>query len=238
MTKKEHKKPNEENREIPGKETEEALLQEENLKKEAVEINNNKTINDEQLSDTPSQEAIQKEIKSREEELTQARKKTEEYLDHLQRLQAEFDNYRKREEKQRLNLKEKILEDVACDLLPVVDNFDRAITIASKPNTTLDSYHQGMELVFQQFLEKLKKMDVKPMETLGKDFNPHFHEAVMRKPSSDYQEGCVMEVLQKGWLLSEKVIRPAMVVVSAGADCASAENMDTVKEDTELKIDN
>ncbi|MBN2144797.1 MAG: nucleotide exchange factor GrpE [Candidatus Aureabacteria bacterium] len=211
MTKKEHKK--EDHPHHAGKHSQHEK-KEDVLSSTAKESSANMTgeeIKPEQAEETT---LSANEIK---EELDKARKQAREYLDHLQRLQAEFDNYRKREEKQRLLLKEKILEDVACDLLPVVDNFERAMIHANQSNITLESHVNGMELVLKQFLEMLAKMHINPMDdTLGKKFDPHFHEAMMSAPSKDHEEGHVAEVLQKGWMLLEKVIRPAMVVVSSG----------------------
>ena len=142
----------------------------------------------------------------------------DEYLGRLQRLQAEFDNFRRREEKQRLSLKDMVVENVMQEMLPVIDNFERATHASKNENTTLESFVEGMDLVYKQFEGFLTNFDVKRMDVLGEKFNPEVHDAVSKAHSDEYEEDYVSQVLQNGWTLNDKVIRHAMVVVSSGEE--------------------
>lgn len=144
------------------------------------------------------------------------RRKAEQYLNQLQRLQAEFDNFRKREEKLRAGYKDYIAETLLLELLPVVDSFERAMESLDRNETSLESFAAGMKLVFKQFEDFLKRKEVKRMEALGTPFDPAFHDAVSKTPSDRFDEDLVCQVLQNGWTLKDRVLRHAMVVVSAG----------------------
>jgi len=145
------------------------------------------------------------------------KKLADEYLAKLQGLQAEFDNFRKREEKQRLLLKDIITENVVQDILPVIDNFERATHAAKDDNTTLESFVEGINLVYQQFEGFLTNLNIEKMEALGEKFDPEKHDAVSKAANEEYEEDIVSGVLQNGWVLNDKVIRHAMVVVSSGS---------------------
>ncbi|EKD27265.1 MAG: hypothetical protein ACD_79C00777G0001 [uncultured bacterium] len=165
-------------------------------------------------ADTQETAPEQKEPENKDEQ-EKYKKLSETYLNQLQRLQAEFDNYRKREEKNRLGYKDLITENVIVDLLPVIDNFERAIDASKNPNTTLESFVEGIKLVTQQFDNFLSSINVQKMKVLGEKFDPAKHDAVSKMPSVDYEEDFVAQVLQNGWSLNDKVIRHAMVVVSS-----------------------
>ncbi len=151
-----------------------------------------------------------------EDERSDDKKLADEYLAKLQGLQAEFDNFRKREEKQRLLLKDLITENVVQDILPVIDNFERATHAAKDDNTTLESFVEGINLVYQQFEGFLTNLNIERMEALGEKFDPEKHDAVSKSANEEYEEDIVSGVLQNGWVLNDKVIRHAMVVVSSG----------------------
>ena len=151
-----------------------------------------------------------------QEELKNQKDLAAEYLQQMQRLQAEFDNFRKREEKQRMSLKELTIQNVMKDFLPVMDNFERALAAMETPNLTLEAFSEGVKLVFQQMEGFLTRLSVGRIEALGKPFNPNRHDAVAKNFSEQYGEDLIMQVLQNGWLMNDTVIRPAMVVVSGG----------------------
>jgi len=132
--------------------------------------------------------------------------------DRLLRTAAEFDNYRKRMERERRDLSEYAAADVLRDVLPILDNFERALAAPATPET--DAFRKGIELIHKQMLDLLKKRGVKPIEALGADFDPNFHQAVIHEPSADHREGEVMAELQRGYLLGDRLLRPAMVKVA------------------------
>jgi molecular chaperone GrpE len=132
--------------------------------------------------------------------------------DRLLRTAAEFDNYRKRVERERRELAEFAAADVLAELLPIIDNFDRALQAPAGPEG--DAFRKGVELIHRQMLELLRKRGVKPIEALGADFDPKFHEAVVHETSDDHREGEVMQELQRGYTLGDRLLRPAMVKVA------------------------
>ena len=132
--------------------------------------------------------------------------------DRLLRTAAEFDNYRKRMDRERRDLAEYAAADVIKDLLPILDNFERALQAPATLET--DAVRKGIELIHKQMLDLLKKRGVTPIEALGADFDPNFHQAVIHEPSADHREGEVMQELQRGYLLGDRLLRPAMVKVA------------------------
>jgi len=129
------------------------------------------------------------------------------------RLAADFQNYKKRTEKERFERYTEGKKDFASDLLAVLDNFDRAISKEAAEKTD-PLFFEGMEMVLKQFQDVLAKNSVKEIEALGADFDPNMHHAVIMEPSHDFESGKVSDVLQKGYALGEKIIRPAMVKVA------------------------
>ncbi len=139
------------------------------------------------------------------------------YLDQWKRLQAEFDNFRKREDKQKQNLKALAVENTVLEFLSVADNLERAMTASAQENTSVESLVQGIRMVCQQLDTVLKKMNVERLNVLGEVFDPMKHEAVSQGPSLEFEKDRVMQVFQNGWVLNQKIIRPAMVMVSEGS---------------------
>jgi molecular chaperone GrpE len=132
--------------------------------------------------------------------------------DRLLRTAAEFDNYRKRMDRERRDLADYTAADVLKDLLPILDNFERALQAPAAADT--DAFRKGIELIHKQMLDVLKKRGIKPIETLGTDFDPNFHQAVIHEESATHREGEVMEELQRGYLIGDRLLRPAMVKVA------------------------
>ncbi|MGI5901665.1 MAG: nucleotide exchange factor GrpE [Desulfitobacteriia bacterium] len=145
-------------------------------------------------------------------ELEEAKLKAKEYYDHLQRLKAEFDNFRKRTAKEKGEIARYASENIILSLLPILDNFERALESAQN-NQEFDSFCQGVEMIFRQLLKVLEEEGLKPIEAEGKPFDPNLHEAFIREESSE-EENIVLEELQKGYFLKDKVIRPSRVKVS------------------------
>ncbi len=137
----------------------------------------------------------------------------EERFDRLLRLQAEFENYRKRVNKERGEFIQYATEDFICDLLPVIDNFERAIESARRHDNS-KALLQGVEMICKQVQDILVKRGLERIEALGKKFNPQEHEAVMHVESDEHSDNTVIEESLTGYKLKDKIIRPAMVKVS------------------------
>lgn len=126
------------------------------------------------------------------------------------RLMADFQNFKRRTEKEKSDIYAYANEQIALELLEVIDNFERALDHES----TDKAYAEGMELILKQLIEVLKKSGIEEIKTLGEEFDPNFHNAVMMEDNPDFESGKVTEVLQKGYTLNSKVIRPSMVKVN------------------------
>ena len=142
-------------------------------------------------------------------------KQRDDYYDRLLRKQAEFDNYRKRTERERIQLSEAAAADLVTELLPVVDDMERALKADAGGDAT-EAIRRGVELIHKQLLETLRKRGVKPIESLGADFDPHFHQAVAYEPADGRREGEVIEEFSRGYMLGDRLLRPAMVKVAKG----------------------
>ena len=148
------------------------------------------------------------------------------------RIAADFDNFRKRTSKEREELEIQVKCSAINELLPVVDNFERAraqIKPQTEPEMTI---HKSYQSVYKQLVDCLKRIGVSAMRAEGQEFDPNLHEAVMREPTDQYPEGAVMEELVRGYLLGERVLRHAMVKVAA-----AAEPMMASEENTEADVD-
>jgi len=145
-------------------------------------------------------------------ELEQAKAKAEDYYDGMQRLKAEFDNFRRRTQKEKEEIAKYAAERIITSLLPVIDNFERAIDSIDK-NKDFDSFSQGVSLIFRQLYKVLEDEGLKAIEAVGQQFDPNLHEALM-KEESDLGENIVLEEFQKGYYLKDKVIRFSKVKVS------------------------
>ena len=139
----------------------------------------------------------------------------DDYRDRWMRKSAEFDNYRKRVERERREQSDQAVVDLLQELLLVVDDFDRALTVDSGDGDP--AYRKGVELIHGKLHDLLAKYGVRPIEALGADFDPNVHEAVTHEESDQHREGEVMEELQRGYKVGERLLRPAMVKVAKGA---------------------
>lgn len=149
----------------------------------------------------------------------------DEYLESLQRLQAEFANYRKRVMRESEQLTQRASTEVIEDLLPVLDNFERAIKAATAHDEKV--LGEGVELVYNQLRDILTKRGLCEIDAHGQPFDPTQHEAVLCRPSSEHEKGTVMEVLEKGYRVEDKVVRPAKVVVSDGVVVSDSSEKDS-----------
>lgn len=147
-------------------------------------------------------------------EATQLRAQVDELQNKLLRAQADFDNFRRRARQEKEEFAKYASQKLLEQLIPVFDNFERAVS-ASKENQDLDSLSKGIDMIYRQMSQVLEQEGVKPIEAVGQPFNPEYHQAVMQVESEEHDEGIIVEELQKGYMLKEKVIRPSMVKVSS-----------------------
>lgn len=158
-------------------------------------------------------ESLEQEAHALDEELQQAKKESEENYQRLLRAQADFDNFRRRTLKEKEDLAKYASQKLVEQLIPVLDNFERAM--ATKPASgEVESFAKGMDMIFRQLQQVLEQEGLTPMETVGEAFNPEFHQAIMQVESDEYEEGIVVEEVQRGYMLKDRVLRPAMVKVS------------------------
>jgi molecular chaperone GrpE len=141
------------------------------------------------------------------EELVATRRERDQYLDALQRLKAEFENSRKRWERERVRILETASERLVVELLPVLDNLDRALEAEG-------DIHEGVRAIRDQLVAVLGKEGLLPLASDGQPFDPNVHEAVMGQPSEEHEEGTILQTFQRGYALNGKPIRPAKVVVA------------------------
>jgi molecular chaperone GrpE len=140
------------------------------------------------------------------------KRERDDYHDRWLRKSAEFDNYRKRIERERREQSDQAVVGLLQDLLAVVDDFDLALTVEAAPEA--DGYRKGVELIHAKLHDFLKKRGVTPIESVGEDFDPNIHQAVMHEVSPDHREGEVIGELRKGYMLGDRLLRPAMVRVA------------------------
>jgi molecular chaperone GrpE len=165
----------------------------------------------ETLNDQDPQQQQQDEAQP--DPLEELRRERDGLQDRLLRTAAEFDNYRKRMDRERRELADYTAGEAIKDLLPIIDNLERALQASAED----DPLRKGVELIHKQMLEMLRKRGVTPIEALGADFDPNVHEAVTHEESDQHREGEVMEELQRGYKVGERLLRPAMVKVAKGA---------------------
>jgi molecular chaperone GrpE len=145
-------------------------------------------------------------------ELADLQRERDDYKDRWLRKTAEFDNYRKRIDRERREQADQAVVELLQELLLVVDDFDRALTVDAGENDS--AYRRGVELIHGKLHDLLRKQGVKPIDALGADFDPNVHQAVMHEESPDHREGEVIGELRKGYTLNERLLRPAMVKVA------------------------
>ncbi|BBH21317.1 nucleotide exchange factor GrpE [Paenibacillus baekrokdamisoli] len=150
---------------------------------------------------------------SEDARLDELAKQADENHQRFLRVQADFDNFRRRTLKEKEELGQYASMKLIGQLLPVVDNFGRAIE-AAKSGGDVESFAKGVDMIFRQLEQVLEQEGLKAMETVGVPFNPDIHQAIMQVESEEHEEGIVVEEVQKGYMLKDKVLRPAMVKVS------------------------
>lgn len=156
--------------------------------------------------------ADKKEKKKKDKKQDAMKEKVEELEDRVKRQMAEFDNFRKRTEKEKTAMFETGARSVIEKILPVVDNFERGLASVSEEEKD-GALAQGMQMIYKQLMTELENLDVKPIPAVGEEFNPEFHNAVMQTQSDEFESGVVAQELQKGYTYRDSVVRHSMVAV-------------------------
>ena len=162
--------------------------------------------------DTSADEAADEQSAANADLLAQLTEEKNALQDRLLRTAAEFDNYRKRVDRDRRDQADAAVASAVEDLLPIVDNLERALEAPAGEDT--DSYRQGVELIHRQMLDVLRRRGVTAIESVGTDFDPQVHQAVAHEASPEHREGEVMEEFRRGYKLGDRLLRPAMVKVA------------------------
>ena len=160
----------------------------------------------EAISEEPL-EITQDEISTLADELELARRERDEYLDSMRRMKAELENSRKRQEKERIRLAQLASERLVRELLPVLDNLERALEVEG-------DVREGVRATYEQLLAVLEREGLSPVASDGESFDPTVHEAIMGRPSEEHQEDTIITTLERGYTLHGKSIRPAKVIVA------------------------
>ena len=203
---------------------------EKNMEEAAEEVTDNKTETGQNTeTDQNVEDAAAESVKEEKEETAQEEKKDkkfwkkekkdknaellEELTDKVKRQMAEFENFRKRSEKEKAGMFEMGAKSVIEQILPVIDNFERGLA-AVPEEAKADPFVEGMEKIYRQFMDTMDKLNVKPIEAVGTEFNPDFHNAVMHVEDEEAGENVVVEEFQKGYLYKDQVVRHSMVKVA------------------------
>jgi molecular chaperone GrpE len=186
--------------------------------KEAVgqETDEKETVETEETSETSKDDEGKKSFfgkaKKEKEKKDKQQEKIDELEDRVKRQMAEFENFRKRSDKEKSAMFETGAKSVVEKILPVVDNFERGLAGLSEEEMK-QPFAEGMNMVYKQLITELEKLEVKPIEAVGHEFNPELHNAVMQVESEEYESGIVAQELQKGYTYRDSVVRHSMVAV-------------------------
>ncbi|WP_034226239.1 nucleotide exchange factor GrpE [Lachnobacterium bovis] len=198
------------------------------LEKENVDVEVNEEVNEnineevnEEVNETASEEVNEEAVEEKEESKKdkKAKKKSkkdeqiEDLTDRLKRQMAEFDNFRKRTEKEKSQMFDMGAKTILEKVLPIVDNFERGLSAISEEEKE-GAFADGMEKVYKQLVTELDKVGVKPIECVGEEFDPAKHNAVMQVESDEVETGCVAQELLKGYTYKDEVLRHSMVAVA------------------------
>ncbi len=180
------------------------------------QVTNNEQQNAEQQNEVPvsqQETAPKSEAELLNEKIAELEKQTSQLKDQLLRKAAEFENYKRRTGNDSINLAKFSGENIITQLLPVLDDLSRSLK-SGKEKLENDPFYKGVEMIYSKFLKALESQGLTTMETVGKEFNVEFHDAMMQVPKSDVPPHTIIEEVEKGYLLYDKVIRHAKVIVS------------------------
>lgn len=195
-------------------EVKEADIPVEDTESEEVETAQEQTeenVSSENNADGTAEETKERKFFGKKNKKDKKDEKIEELTDQVKRQMAEFDNYRKRTEKEKASMYIVGTKDIVEKMLPVVDNFERGLAMAAGSE---DPFVEGMEKIYKQLMTTLDELGVKPIEAVGQEFNPDFHNAVMHVEDEEVGENIIVEEFQKGYLYKDFVVRHSMVKVA------------------------
>lgn len=203
--------------ETENNENGESELTEEQLDSTDDQIENNMEEEEESMETSSEQEEedinkLRKQLNEYKEKYEALEAEKKQLTDRMLRIQADYDNFKRRTEKERIAERKYQAQDLATELLPVIDNFERALqTEVSDENK---GFKDGMVMIYEQLQNALKSQGIEAIEAVNKEFDPNIHHAVMQVEDENFDSNVIVEELQKGYMLKDKVIRPAMVKVN------------------------
>ena len=192
---------------ISGADAADSLVEEEADESSAEDVETQETTGDEAAGETEAEVED-----TPEKEIEELKAKLKESEDQFKRLSADFENFRRRSIKEKSELGDVVTQNILRDMLPLVDNFERAM---ATDNSDGEGFRKGMEMIFNQFNETLKKAGLEVIDTQGAKFDPNFHQAVMRIEDPEEEDDTIKQELAKGYVVKGRVIRPSMVQVVA-----------------------
>jgi molecular chaperone GrpE len=186
-----------------------------------INLNVNKDEDSAKVEQAAEAQAVAADTAKADAEMAKLTADLEELRQTLLRRQADFDNYRKRIEKERFEDSKRATARVIEGLIPVIDGFEHALAAHREPE--YDNYRKGFELIYKQLLENVAKLGIERIDPVGKSFDPHLHQAVDRAETTDHADGTILQVFQPGYVFHGRVLRPAMVRVAVHPSPASKE---------------
>jgi molecular chaperone GrpE len=184
-----------------------------------INLNINKDPDNANVEPSAEAQAVAADTAKADAEMAKLTADLEELRQTLLRRQADFDNYRKRIEKERFEESKRATARVIEGLIPVIDGFEHAL--AAHREAEYDNYRKGFELIYKQLLDSVTKLGVERIDPVGKPFDPHLHQAVDRAETTDHEDGTILQVFQPGYVFHGRVLRPAMVRVAVHPNPAS-----------------
>jgi molecular chaperone GrpE len=184
-----------------------------------VKINLNKNVDSSQLEQSAEAKAVAADSAKADTEMAKLASDLEELRQTLLRRQADFDNYRKRVEKERSEDSKRATARVIEGLIPIIDGFENAL--AAHREAEYENYRKGFELIYKQLLDNVTRLGAERIDPVGKPFDPHLHQAVDRAETTEHADGTILQVFQPGYVFHGRVLRPAMVRVAVHPNPAS-----------------
>jgi molecular chaperone GrpE len=175
--------------------------------KQNIDQNKRETVD---LEEDITEEIMEERLEEIKKQLTAVTEEKDEYLSKLKRLKADFVNYRNRAKREKQQIETKTKMEFINSILPVIDNFERALRSVDEDSEFLS----GVKMIHKQLIDVLKKEGLEFIDTEGEEFDPAYHEAVMQVEAEDVESGYIVEEIQRGYMMEDKVVRPAMVKVA------------------------
>jgi len=186
-----------------------------------VKVNINKDLDSSEIDQSAEGKAMEADSAKEDAEMAKLASDLEQLRQSMLRSQADFANYRKRIEKERLEDSKRATARVIEGLIPVIDGFEHAL--AAHREAEYENYRKGFELIYKQLLDNITRLGVERIDPVGKPFDPHLHQAMDRTETTEHKDGTILQVFQPGYVFHGRVLRPAMVRVAVHPNPASKE---------------